>query len=305
MTHARGRLYVVGSANMDLVVRTSHLPRAGETVIGSDLVRVPGGKGANQAVAAARLGAEVVFVGKVGADPFGPELGRALAADRVDVSHLRVSEERPTGVALILVDHAGENLIAVSSGANAALAANEVAQALRGMRAHDLLLLQLEVPLAAVERACRAARQAGARVMLNAAPATEGVQHLVELASILVANAGEAAALSGCADAREAAVQLLGGGPELVVVTLGGEGLLLASSRDVVRVPAHAVQPVDTTAAGDAFCGAFATSLLEGRPPEEAARFAAVAAALATTRMGAQSSLPSRADVEEATRRQR
>jgi ribokinase len=299
MTDRPARLFVVGSANMDLVVRAPFLPAPGQTVLGSDLMRAPGGKGANQAVAAARLGASVVFVGNVGADANGDDLRAALAGDGVDAENLFCSADRPSGVALIVVDERGENLIAVSPGANTALRADQVDAALASARGGDVLLVQLEVPLETTWHACSVARQQGARVILNAAPANPLVVDRLDLVSVLIVNAGEAAALSGSTHAETAAVALLQRGPEVVVVTRGADGLVLAHQPGVLAIGAQPVEVVDATAAGDAFCGAFATALLEGRDWEWAARFATVAAGLATTRPGAQPSLPRRAALDD------
>jgi ribokinase len=292
------RLYVVGSANMDLVVRAPRLPSAGETVLGEDLLRVAGGKGANQAVAATRLGATVSFVGNVGDDSFGAELRAGMQSEGIDTRYLE-TVARATGVALIVVDGGGENLIAVGSGANAAVSRSQVERALSALGADDVVLLQLEIPLEAVAQACQSARRAGARVVLNAAPATDDprLADLLGLTSVLIVNHGEAQSLSHADEPAAAATSLLQRGAETVIVTLGGDGLLMATTAGVTRLPAQRVDVVDTTAAGDAFCGAFAATVLEGGTPEHAARTANLAAALATTRLGAQPSLPSRAEL--------
>jgi ribokinase len=293
---------VVGSANMDLVVRAAVLPAPGQTVIGEDLVRVPGGKGANQAVAAARLGAPTNFVGCVGVDAFGDELRHALAASSVDVRYLRRVDDRPSGVALIVVDARGENLIAVSSGANAALSVAHVSEALRDLAPTGVLLTQLESPLETVAAACQIARRVGAHVVLNAAPADSSARALLSQVDTLIVNAGEATRLSNRPDPNAAAADLRAAGPAVVVVTLGADGLIAAVGQDLLRVPARAVSVVDTTAAGDAFAGAYAVALLERRDAAAALAFATVAAGLATTRPGAQSSLPSRAEVDSVLR---
>jgi ribokinase len=294
----RGRLFVVGSANMDLVVRAPRLPSPGDTVVGDDLVRVPGGKGANQAVAAARLGARCVFVGCVGGDAFGEELRSAIAADGVDMNHLRTVGDRPSGVALIVVDEHGENLIAVSPGANAALSVADVDAALANLSRDDVVLTQLEVPFETVAEACRRGRDAAAHVVLNAAPAQPAIREHLGLPTTLIVNRGEAHALTGVKDHGGAAQALLRLGPRVVVVTLGGDGVFAATRDEAVLIPALTLDVVDTTAAGDAFAGAYAVALLEGSGAEQAARFANVAAALATTKLGAQSSLPRRAEVD-------
>ncbi len=297
-----GKLFVVGSANMDLVVRAPELPAPGQTVIGDDLLRVPGGKGANQAVAAARLGAPTAFVGCVGGDAFGVELGTALVASGVDVAALHTVEARPSGVALIVVDVRGENLIAVSPGANTALSVAHVGEALRALSADDVVLTQLESPIEAVAAACRLAASAGAHLVLNAAPANAAARRLLPSVGTLIVNRGEAKLLSNHADPVAAAALLRAEGPNAVVVTLGGEGLIAAIDSGLVREPSLAVSVVDTTAAGDAFAGAYATALLEQRATVDALRFANVAAGLATTRRGAQSSLPSRSEVDSVLR---
>jgi len=284
---AAGRVVVVGSANMDLVVRTPRLPAAGETVLGGDLLRVPGGKGANQAVAAARAGAPVRFVGALGGDAFGDELLAALLADGVDVTQVtRVG--RPTGTALIVVDEAGENLSAVAPGANFALQAAAVDAGLADLTAADVVLTQLEVPLACVA----AAAASSGRTILNAAPAGPLDAAVLARVEVLVVNEAEGAALSGSTDPVQAAHALRAEGPSSVIVTLGGEGLLLADDGGITRLPAHKIDVVDATAAGDAFCGALAAALARGATMPQAVRFANAAAALATTRPGAQPSLP-------------
>lgn len=292
------RIVVVGSANTDLVVRGERIPRPGETVLGGDLLRAPGGKGANQAVAAARLGAAVTLVARVGDDEFGREALAGFAREGIDISHCHVDPDAPSGVALILVDGRGENAITVAPGANGRLSPSDVDTAASAIRSADLLLLQLETPLATVLHAARIARAAGVPVLLDPAPAPpEGLpDDLVTLVSILKPNATEAARLAGHADddAAAAARSLVGRGPELVIVTLGAAGALVATADGIGRVPAYPVRAVDSTAAGDAFTAALAVGLAERRPPLEAARRAAAAGALAATRPGAQPSLPTR-----------
>jgi ribokinase len=200
---------------------------------------------------------------------------------------------------LIVVDDHGENLIAVGSGANAAVSRLQVRRALSALGADDVVLLQLEIPLDAIGQACQSARQAGARIVLNAAPATDDprLTDLLQLTSVLIVNHGEAQALSHADQPTAAATGLQQRGPETVIVTLGSDGLVMATATGVTRLSAWRVEVVDTTAAGDAFCGAFAATLLDGRPPDQAASTANLAAALATTRFGAQPSLPSLAEI--------
>ncbi len=290
---------VVGSVNLDLVVPVPHHPRPGETVLGSDHFSNPGGKGANQAVAAARLGQRVAMVGCVGDDDAGADLRASLSAEGVDVERVVTLHGVPSGIALISVDEAGENAIIVSPGANARVGVDAVE------RAHDLLdsapvtLLQLEIPLETVVAAADAA--AGA-VVLNPAPGRPLSGDLLAQVDVLVPNLGELAVLSE-ADAPgdlDAAASLASGidGPEAVVVTLGSNGALLVSGSESLHVPGVEVRAVDTTAAGDSFCGALADALVRGLELEPAVRWAVAAAAHTVTGKGAQGSLPTRANVE-------
>jgi ribokinase len=280
---------LVGSINLDIVVGVDRHPAPGETVLGDDRQELPGGKGANQAVAAARLGADVAFVGRVGDDDAGRRLRDGLAAEGVDVTHVRVDADAPTGVALIAVDRAGENTIVVSSGANARVSAADVEAA------HDVLanaavtLVQHEVPEDAVAAAIAAA---GGTVVLNPAPA----RPIVAPVDVLVPNRGELEALAGGAgDPVELARSL--DAARSVVVTLGSEGAAVIEGSRVERIPARRVDAVDTTGAGDAFCGALAQALDTGADLVEAARWAVRAAAASVTKPGAQGGLPRRADL--------
>jgi ribokinase len=285
------RIVVFGSANMDLVVATAALPRPGETVVGHDLAAIPGGKGANQAIAAARAGAACAFIGAIGTDAFGADLAGGLGTAGVDVARLRVVDG-PSGVALIAVDGAGENMIVVAPGANGAVAGPDAAdRAVIG--AADLLLCQLEVPLSAVLAAARAARAAGVRVLLNAAPARVLPAELTGAVDVLLVNQSEAGTLAGAAGtAPDALLDALVGTVPRVVLTLGPAGVAYGDRDGVrLRVPAPVVSTVDSTAAGDAFAGAFAVASAEGRPVAEALRWA--------WRRGASSALPARAEIDE------
>ena len=294
---------VIGSLNMDLVARCARLPAAGETVFGADFFTAFGGKGANQAVAAARLGARVGMAGCVGRDAFGTQLIAGLRDAGIDVRCVR-EVERPTGTALITVDASGGNTIVVISGANMQCDAALVDRALAGGAGPGVLLLQHEIPDEANARAIRAARGAGWFIVLNPAPARPIADALLPLIDIVAPNETEAAALAGqsvnsVADAREAAHTLLARGARGVLITLGANGALYCDANQQWHCPAAAVQAVDTTAAGDAYLGALAAALAEGRALTDGAGFAAVAAAIAVTRLGAQPSLATRADVDD------
>jgi ribokinase len=289
---------VVGSLNLDLVIRVARLPGPGETVTGSDVFRNPGGKGANQAVAAARLGRPVAMVGCVGDDAAGRELLGSLAGAEVDTARVRVVDGVPSGTALITVGDDGENQIVVSPGANARLTAADVAAAGAALRAAAVTLLQLEVPL---ETVAAAAGAASGRVVLNPAPVRDLPGDLLAKVDVLVPNRAELAQLAGAGvpETVEEAAELAGRLPaRAVVVTLGADGALVVEDGRVEHVPAVPVRPVDTTAAGDAFCGGLADALAGGASLLEAARRAVRVAAAACLRPGAQASLPTPADLE-------
>jgi len=293
-------IVVVGSLNEDLTVSVSRWPEAGETVFGERLERSAGGKGANQAAAAARLGGEVAMVGRVGDDAAGLRLRDGLSRLGVDVANVEVVPGTPTGMALVGVEASGDNRIVVITGANACL--DPVA--LDGLDWRDVrvLLLQLEVPLSTVIAAAKTAHAAGALVVLDPAPAASLPDELLELVDILTPNATEAAALAGrevvdVVTARLVANRLEARGPRAVVVTLGASGAVLADGNYVTHLPAPTVAVVDTTGAGDAFNGALAVGLAEGQPLASAVIFANRVAALSTTRPGAQASLPDRTAV--------
>jgi ribokinase len=297
----RPKIVVVGSSNTDMVVKAARIPAPGETVLGGAFVMAPGGKGANQAVAAARLGAEVTLVARLGADPLGDEAVAGYARDGILTDLVVRDPDRPTGVALILVDARGENSITVALGANEALSPDDVDRAADRIRAADAVVMQLEVPLVAVERAAALARAAGVPVILDPAPAPDGglPEALLRNVTCLKPNESEAERLTGIrvcdeVSAERAAIALRGLGPRTVVVTLGSRGAVLVDDAGARHVPAPRVAAIDTTAAGDAFTGALATAVGAGVAWDEAVRRAAAAGALAATRMGAQPSLPTR-----------
>ena len=327
------RVIVVGSVNVDLVVTVDRLPTAGETVTGGTFARHHGGKGGNQAVAAARLGAHVAFVGAVGDDAFGMEAQAALAAEGVDCRGVATLPGATTGVALILVDARAENEIAVASGANGEVGADAVREALSrlGPGPGDVVLVGTEIPLAAAAAALAAGRAAGAATVLNPAPATGVGSRLLAAADVVTPNRTEVRQLAeavaartgrartACVDAERWARELLDDGPEgpgvarAVVVTLGDAGSLVvervtgvgaaatagaAGRIEATDVAAHHVDALDTTGAGDTFSGALAVALAEGRPLADAARWAGAAAALATTRAGAREGMPTRTELE-------
>jgi len=297
-------ILVVGSVNMDLVVRCPRVPAPGETLAGSDFRLVPGGKGANQAVAAARLGAPAALIGRVGRDGFGDALLEGLRSNGVDTTHVGRDDEAASGVALILVEPGGENSIVVAPGANAALTPEHLEAAGGAFAWADAVLVQLEVPVATVERALTLARRGGALAVLDAGPARELPAAVLEAADIVSPNETEARALTGVAvtdagGAEQAAERLREMGARTVVLKLGGQGAYLAGEKERRHVPAFAVEPVDTTAAGDAFTAALAVAVASGKPLPEAVRTANAAGAAATLRFGAQPSMPTPEEIAQ------
>ncbi len=296
-------LAVVGSINNDIVVRCAALPRPGETVTGRDLREVGGGKGANQAVAAARLGAATVMIGRTGSDAAGQRLRAALAAEGVEVPAGLVSPGS-SGVAIIAVEDGGENCILLVPGANALLAPADVAAHAARIRAAGVLLLQLEVPVETVLAAAAVARAAGVRVLLDPAPAPVAIDRALLAVDLISPNRSEAEAILGrplpdTAAAIAAARELVARGAGAAVITLGGAGAAWCADGASGHLPAIPVRAIDTTAAGDAFKAALALRWAEGASVPEAARFALAAGALAASRAGAQPSLPRRGEVED------
>lgn len=291
---------VVGSLNSDIVVTAARHPAPGETVLGEDVATFSGGKGANQAVAAARVGADVRMIGRVGADAAGVALTDGLRADGIDVRQVGVCKHDPTGTALIVVTTAGENTIVVVPGANAKLRPVHVDDAAQAgvFAGNGVVLAQLEIPLDTVAHALRVARAAGHRTVLNAAPATAEVRALLPLVDVLVVNEHELAFAAGVDDLDAAVATILATVPA-VIVTLGSQGALVADATGVERIAPHAVHVVDTTGAGDAFCGVLAASLAAGLSLKDAAVRANAAGALATTKAGAQPSAPTAAAIDE------
>ena len=295
------QILVVGSLNADLVVRAPRFPQPGETISGDDLKIIPGGKGANQAVAAARQGASTAMVGRVGNDSFGPELINNLKQNSVDTSHVQTDLEAATGTAIIVVDANGQNSIVLSPGGNGQVTTTDVDAV--SFSDFKLLLLQLEIPLEAVTAAARRAKENGLRVLLNPAPARPLPDELLSLPDFLVPNESELSLLTDLQvndlpSAERAAKTLLERGNQTVIVTLGANGALIVSKDLTKHIPAYKVDVVDTTAAGDGFIGGFASALLQDKPLEEAVRYGCACGALAATKFGAQPSLPNKEDVQ-------
>lgn len=304
MAEGKPSILVIGSVNMDLAVRSPHMPAPGETVLGKGLAISPGGKGANQAVAAARLGGKCVFVGRVGEDAFGQQLLAGLKAEGVDCSHVLVTDDAPTGMAMIVVDAKGENAIVVAGGANQCVTPDDIFPCEDLFAAASVVLLQLELPLPAVRAAIDLARRHRCKVILDPAPAQPALDEALLRVDIICPNGLEADTITGQGQANEEraaktmASDLVARGAGAAVVKLGGRGsVVVTADGHFYRVPAYKVSVVDTTAAGDAFAGALAVAVAKGEHIRQAARFANAAGALACTKFGAQSAMPTAAEV--------
>lgn len=296
------RILVIGSSNTDMTVRSATLPKPGETVLGGDFRMGPGGKGANQAVAARLLGGDVSFVCKLGRDMFGEGASKHYESCGLDTSKILWSD-RPSGVALITVDSKAENSIVVASGANADVTVSDIDSVADIIKSSGILLLQLEIPMDAVVRAAEIAFEAGVQVVLNPAPATSLPAELLKCVSILIPNETEASAISGIdinnlETASAAAERLKGMGVREVIITMGSRGSVVCDG-ECTFVPAVKVNAVDTTAAGDTFCGGVCVALSEGKALSEAVKFATAASSIAVQRPGAQDSVPSRCEVDK------
>lgn len=300
----KGKLVVLGSINADHILNLEHFPTPGETVTGQEYQVAFGGKGANQAVAAGRSGADIAFIACVGDDDTGNRVCKQLASDNIDTSPISTIKDASTGVALIFVNGAGENVIGIHAGANGALTPSLVAEQNQKIAEASALLMQLESPLESVLAAAKIAYQNQTKVVLNPAPACELSDELLGLVDMITPNETEAEKLTGVRvenddDAAVAAKALHAKGIETVIITLGSRGVWLSENGKGQRVPGFKVKAVDTIAAGDTFNGALVTALLEEKPMNEAIRFAHAAAAIAVTRKGAQPSVPWRHEIDE------
>lgn len=296
-TQKNGKIIVIGSTNTDMVVKAAKLPFPGETILGGEFFMFPGGKGANQAVAAARLGGQVTLVARTGNDVFGKQAVGQFQKEGIDTRFIITDEENPSGVALIMVDAKGENVIAVAPGANASLSERDINQAIPYLQSVEVALLQLEIPLAVVVYAVQQLRESQKKVILNPAPAQLLPDELLDSLYLITPNETEAEILTGIrvtdlATAEQAARALREKGVRQVVITLGAKGAYVHTDQVATLIEAPQVQAVDTTAAGDVFNGALAVAIAGDAAIEAAVRFACRAAALSVTRMGAQASAP-------------
>ncbi|MGN1215772.1 MAG: ribokinase [Candidatus Cryptobacteroides sp.] len=297
-----GKILVLGSSNTDMTVKTAALPAPGETVLGGDFTMSPGGKGANQAVAATRAGGEVSFICKVGRDQFGDNALAHYSKEGIDIS-ASLRSDKPSGVALITVDRDAENCIVVASGANADVSVEDVRNCRAVLQSCSILLMQLEIPVPAVIEAARIAFEAGAVVVLNPAPYCELPEEIFHYVSLFIPNMTELSSFSGVKvsdvdSAVEAAGVLFGKGVGKMIVTMGSRGSLIVEKDGYEFVPAMKVDAVDTTGAGDTYCGALCVALAEGRTLPEAARFATASSAISVTKMGAQTAIPTRKEID-------
>lgn len=301
----QANVLVIGSLNMDLVAQAERLPRAGETLLGQSFATVPGGKGANQAVAAARLGGQVAMIGCVGADAYGHVLRQALADEGIDCQGVRVAEDVATGIAMIVVDANSQNAIVIVAGGNGQLESTDIERFDGLLQAADVVVCQLEIPYPVVAFVLQSAHEAGKTVILNPAPVTGPLpSQWLGWIDYLIPNETEAQALTGLAvnsvaEAEQAASLLREAGAGKIIVTLGERGVLFADGVQSRHSPGRKVQAVDTTAAGDTFVGGFAAALARGLDESQAIAFGQAAAALSVTRAGAQPSIPTLAQVEQ------
>jgi len=296
------KIVVVGSCNTDMVIKADRLPVPGETILGGTFFMNPGGKGANQAVAASRMGGNVTLISKTGNDVFGKQSVMLYTAENIKTDFIYSDPKHPSGVALITVDSHGENCIVVASGANAYLIPSDIDKASAEIESSDLVLMQLEIPIETVEYVAEMATKKGIKVILNPAPARALSNSLLKNLYIIIPNKSEAEILSGIKvsdieSAKQAAQIISAKGVDIVVITLGSQGALIKENNEYHFVEAFKVDAVDTTAAGDTFCGSVCVGLSEGRTILDSVKMAAKAAALTVTRMGAQTSIPYRSEL--------
>jgi ribokinase len=299
----KDKIVVIGSSNVDLIMKMDHLPEKGETVTNGNFMQVYGGKGANQAVAAARAGGKIAFVSCVGEDAYTPQMVQNYQTDGIDTRFVFKEKDIASGCALILIGQTGENMIAVAPGANYRLTPEKVDKAAGLFDEAAMIVLQFEVEEKTVKHVLELANTKKVPVMWNVAPARAFDFSLIPKVNILVLNEVEAGFLAGIqvdneADAEKAATILVGKGVDKVIITLGSKGAFVLTKTEKARVTAFQVEAVDTTAAGDTFCGAFAVALVEGNPLKDALQFASAAAAISVTRMGAQPSAPTREEID-------
>ncbi len=296
------KIVVVGSCNTDMVIKADRLPIPGETILGGTFFMNPGGKGANQAVSAARMGGNVTLISKTGNDVFGKQSVMLYTAENIKTDYIYSDPKHPSGVALITVDSYGENCIVVASGANAYLSPSDIDKASSEIESSDLVLMQLEIPIETVEYVAEMANRKGIKVILNPAPARALSDNLLKHLYIIIPNKSEAEILSGIRvsdieSAKQAADIISAKGVSIVVITLGSQGALIKDNNEYHFVEAFKVDAVDTTAAGDTFCGSVCVGLSEGRSILDSVKLAARAAAITVTRMGAQTSIPYRSEL--------
>jgi ribokinase len=298
------KILILGSSNTDMVVKSERLPKPGETIIGGDFMINPGGKGANQAVAASRLGGDVIFVCKVGNDDFGERTCAILEKEKIDTSYIIKEKGGISGVALITVDKDGENSIVVASGTNASFSVSDLSDVKDVIKNASILVLQLEIPIGTAIEASKIAKENGVTVMLNPAPApSNGIpKELLDNVDIIIPNETEAEIITGIEvfnseTAVKAAEVMNGMGISTVIITMGSKGAFLKDNKHSILIPSTKVNAIDTTAAGDTFCGALSVAFAESQDIVDAIKFACKASAIAVTRMGAQASIPYRKEL--------
>lgn len=301
---SNSKILVIGSSNTDMVVKTSRFPASGETILGGDFFMNPGGKGANQALAAKRLGGNVSFLGKIGNDIFGRQAMQSLKEGGVNVDSVRIDPEKPSGIALITVDSKGENSIVVAPGSNDTLLPNDINETFPEFESSDIILLQLEIPLETINYVAEIAHKKKKKVILNPAPATHLSDKLLKNLYMLIPNETEAALLTGISiadeeSAKQAALVLKSKGVEVIIITMGAAGAFVMTDEFAKMIKTPKVVAIDTTAAGDTFCGALVAKLSRNSKLEDALNFATAAAAICVTRMGAQPSIPFEEEVDE------